>query len=93
MSRSSSHPGTVADSIMRALEDARWDWRTVDGISRETGIPRGDIRRFLSQAGRTVVRSVARDRQGRSLFTTRKRYREGHSLLERLLDHYRSTST
>ena len=78
---------------MRALEDARWDWRTVDGISRDTRIPRDEIRRFLYQAGRTVVRSVARDRQGRSLFTTRKRYHERHSLIERLLDHYRSTST
>ena len=84
---------TVASRIMNALEDPRWNWRTVDGISRETGIPGDEIRHFLSRSGRRVVRSVARDRNGRPLFTTRKRYREGHSLLERLLDHYRSTST
>ena len=87
-----SDPSTAASRIMRALEDPRWDWRTVDGISRETGIPPAEIRGFLSDSGRSVVRSVARDPQGRPLFTTRKRYREGHSLLERLLDHYRSTS-
>lgn len=78
---------------MRALEDARWDWRTVDGVSRKTSIPRHEIQRFLSHSGRSVVRSVARDRKGRPLFTTRKRYREGRSLVERPLDHYRTAST
>ena len=93
MSSASSDASMVANQIMAALEDPRWDWRTLDGISRETGIPPEEIRGFLSHSGRMVVRSVARDRQGRALFTSRKRYRESHSLMERLLDHYRSTST
>ena len=83
----------VGDRIMGALEDARWDWRTVDGISRDTGIPPDEVRGFLARSGGTVVRSVARDRRGRALFTTRKRYRKSHSLIERLLDHYRITAT
>ena len=93
MSSVSSVSRPVADKIMGALENAQWKWRTVDGISRDTGIPSDEVRAFLSCSGRGVVRSVARDRLGRALFTTRKRYRESHSLIERLLDHYRSTST
>ena len=33
--------GTVPaeEKIMRALEDPKWDWRTIEGISRETGVP------------------------------------------------------
>ena len=83
----------IDDQIVHALEDPQWDWRTVEGISRDTGIAPDEIRVFLSRSGRTVVRSLARDRQGRDLFTTRKRYHETHSLMDRLLDHYRSTST
>ena len=89
----SSEALPVGDRIMDALEDPRWDWRTVDGISRDTGIPPDEVLAFLTRSGGTVVRSVARDRRGRALFTTRKRYRESHSLLERLLDHYRITAT
>lgn len=87
-----SSSSAVAQRIMSALENPQWNWRTVDGIGRETGIPPDEIRRFLFRSGRTVVRSVVRDRQGRDLFTSRRRYRETHSLMERLLDHYRSTS-
>ena len=93
MNSVSSDMVPVDDRIIGALEDPRWDWRTVDGISRDIGIPPHEIRAFLARSGGTVVRSVARDRQGRALFTTRKRYRESHSLVERLLDHYRTTST
>lgn len=88
----SSEVVPVSDRIIDALEDPRWDWRTVDGISRDTGIPPEDVRVFLARSGATVVMSVARDRRGRALFTTRERYRKGHSLMERLLDHYRITA-
>ncbi len=81
------------ERILRALEDPKWNWRTIEGISRETGVPPDEIRRFLYRSGRIVVRSPKRDRQGRALFTTRKRYGETHSLIEQLLDHYRRTST
>ena len=91
MSGVSSDVNTVTDRIMGALENPKWNWRTVDGIRRETGIPSDEIRCFLFRSGRTVVRSVVRDQQGRDLFTSRKRYRESHSLIGRLLDHYRTT--
>ena len=91
MSTVSSDRSTVAESIMSALENPQWEWRTVDGINRDTGIPPDEIRIFLSHSGRWVVKAVARDRLGRALFTSRQRYRESHSLMERLLDHYRST--
>ena len=68
MSGISSDASTVADRIMSALEDPQWNWRTVDGIRRETGIPPDEIRRFLLRSGRIVVRSVVRDRQGRDLY-------------------------
>ena len=89
----SSEAVPAGDRIIDALEDPRWDWRTVDGISRDTGIPPDEVRVFLARSGGTVVMSVARDRRGRALFTTRERYRESRSLMERLLDHYRITAT
>ena len=80
----------VARRIIAALDDPRWEWRTVDGISRETKIPPQEIRTFLNRSGRKVMKSVARDRQGRALYTTRRRYRE-RPVAERLFDHYRRT--
>ena len=92
MSGISSDASTVADRIMSALEDPQWNWRTVDGIRRETGIPPDEIRRLLLRSGRIVVRSVVVIGRDATSITSRKRYRERHSLMERLLDHCRRTS-
>ena len=75
----------VRDLIVGALEDQRYDWRTIEGISEQTGIPQAKVREVLETLQREVVRSSVPDELGRSLYTTRKHYRETHGLGERFL--------
>ena len=57
--------------IQAALSDPRWDFRTVDGLSRETGLNAADIQELLEENRHKVRRAVSRDRKGRALYTTK----------------------
>jgi len=72
-------------TIIAALEDPRFDWRTVDGIAEQTHLPESDIRRVLEESEDEVVRSSIPDKYGRVLYTTRKHYKETHGLGARFL--------
>ena len=72
--------------VTAALEDPRYDWRTIDGIAEETGISNAQIMAIVNEAGNAIVRSSIPDEQGRSLYTTRKHYKDTHSLGARILD-------
>ena len=75
------------DLIKSALEEPRYNWRTIEGIARETHVPRAEIMRALmelSQEG-ILVRSSKIDKTGHVLFTTRENYSKNHNLIERIL--------
>jgi len=77
--------GNVRDVVIEALEDQRYEWRTIDGLAEQTGLPSGEIQETLESLKEDVVRSSVPDEQGRSLYTTRKHYRETHGLGARIL--------
>jgi hypothetical protein len=77
--------GNLPDQIIRALEDDRYDWRTVEGVVEQTGIPAAKVQEILRSLERDVVRSAVPDELGRALYTTRKHYRETHGLGARFL--------
>ena len=72
--------------VIAALEDDRYDWRTLDGIAEQTALLRAQVRRIIEGLGNTVVRSSIPDEDGRSLYTTRRHYNDTHSIGERLLN-------
>jgi hypothetical protein len=57
------------DKIINALRDKRWDYRTADGIAKETGIPLETVKNFLESRKGTVWKSSIPDRFGRDLYT------------------------
>ena len=69
--------------MIGALEDERYDWRTVDGVSEQTGMPSPRVQEILKKLESEVVRSSIPDELGRALYTTRKHYRETHGLWDR----------
>ncbi len=58
--------------VANALRDPRWDFRTVEGICSETGIPLERVSRILATLP-SVRKSLLPDRRGRELFTDRRR--------------------
>jgi hypothetical protein len=72
--------GNLRDEIIRALEDDRYEWRTVEGVAEQIGVPPASVQEFLESLKSEIVRSSIPDEAGRSLYTTRKHYRDTHGL-------------
>ena len=59
--------------VLDALADEKWDFRTIDGIARETGVSAEKVSQVLNARASLVRRSLVRDRCGRELYTLRDR--------------------
>lgn len=77
----------IAQAVLNALEDPRWDWRTVEGLSEETGLPEDEVRRILESDPDEIIRSRTPDKGGRTLYTSRSIYKGRRGFL----DSFRST--
>jgi hypothetical protein len=79
--------------VLAALANPKYDWRTIEGVSRETGLDRRSVLEILDRMPAQVLRSVTPDPQGRDLYALRSRYRARRPMLQRFLDQFRSTVT
>jgi hypothetical protein len=70
--------------VMSALENPKYDWRTVEGISQETGIDPSEVSLILN-SNPNVVQSSVPDKSGRPLFTTRNHYSKTQNIANRIL--------
>lgn len=72
--------------VISELEDPQYEWRTIEGIANKTDLPAAQVRRIIEEMEDLIVRSSIPDDKGRSLYTTRKHYRETHGFGARLLN-------
>jgi hypothetical protein len=79
--------GSILDlkaAIVKALEDQRYQWRTLDGIARTVkATSEAEILRVLDSMPDQIVRTTTAD--GRTVFTTRNHYNETHGFGDKLL--------
>jgi len=83
-----SNGSVAADArkaVIDAMEDARYEWRTLDGLAEQTKLPIEEIRQLIDYLQDEIIRSSVPDERGRDLYTTRKHYRQTHGLGTRLL--------
>ena len=83
----------ITERIVSALSDVRYEWRTTDGVSRDTGVAADDVLQFIEARPDLFIRSRIPDKNGNALFATREHYRATHNVLERFADVYRTTHT
>jgi len=60
-------------NVFQALSDPAWDFRTVDGISKSTGISKSEVSRILQKYPELVRKSPVPDHEGRDLYALRSR--------------------
>jgi len=88
MSLESTAANHNADLVIQALENPKYDWRTVRGLARETGLSDEDIEKILGTITGLLVRTW--DEDGKPLFTTRAHYDQrqslGHKILSAIAD-------
>ncbi|MGR3301271.1 MAG: hypothetical protein ACUZ8I_02095 [Candidatus Scalindua sp.] len=64
-----------SEIVIKALENPKFTWRTVRGISKETGLKQDSVQYYLYKQGGKIVKSSARNTKGELLFASRKVYR------------------
>jgi len=65
------HTAVSADHwllVKRALENPDWDFRTIDGLVKDTGLSREEIKRLLDEHGDEVRKAYVTDRNGNILY-------------------------
>ena len=72
-------------AVVRALEDPRYEWRTVEGLAEQTGLSATSLRQVLEELNGEIIRSSVPDESGRALYTTRRHYRQTQGLGTRIL--------
>ena len=63
------------DSVLAALSDPRWDYRTPEGIAAETDISLDVVNEILSSSNKVRKLSVP-DKNGRPLYALRSSHHE-----------------
>ncbi len=76
-----------SQAVLQALNAPKYDWRTVRGISLETGLDAAEVIDILAQLSEDdqVVKSNVPSKEGVDLYTARQRFREKGKFGEKLL--------
>lgn len=79
----SGSPGSDAEwhTVRQALANDKWDFRTVDGIARETGIAADRVLEILESHPGEVRKSMVPDNKGRVLYTLQSRSKSFRELI------------
>ena len=79
--------------IFEALEDPRWEWRTVGALSQASGLSHEEIRRILHKYLHLVRKSLVPSTSGDDLYTLQAKYLERTSLLRKGWDFLSGSSS
>lgn len=74
--------------VFQALSDPQWEFRTVDGISKDTELSQAKVQEALKSYPNLVRESTVLDRYGRKIFTLRSQpisFRERLATLRMLI--------
>jgi len=80
-------------AVLKALENEKYKWRTIDGISQETGLSAEQVLEVLSSSSDKIVKSSIPSPEGKSLFTTRKHFRKSANTFEKVMSAIKNRST
>ncbi len=70
--------------VLDALENPKYTWRTIRGISTETGLNPEIVKSNISANSDVIIKSSSHNQKGEELFATREKYRDKVSPLTRL---------
>lgn len=70
--------------IFEALEDPKWDWRTISALSRVSGLDTESTRRILQKYPVLVRQSIVPGPRGEELYTLQRRHFERQTVVEKI---------
>ena len=73
------------EKIRTAIRESKYVWRTVRGISADTGITEATVLQILETAD-GFLRAYRRNPQGETLYSTAEKYRKDATWKQKILD-------
>lgn len=72
------------DRVICALDDKKYKWRTISGVSKATGISTERVKELISENSELIIQSSALSPAGEPLFTTRSKHNKEASAWARI---------
>jgi hypothetical protein len=76
--------------LEEAFQNPEFTWRTVRGVSEETGIDPVTVQEFIGTHGHEIIKSSAINQNGEALYAARDVYRSKASPVRRLLSAFKN---
>lgn len=74
----------ATQSVLAALNDSKYKWRTISGISKATGLSPEKVKETINLNGDLIIQSSALSPKGEPLFTTREKHSKETSTWSRI---------
>ena len=78
-------PDTKEAKVFKALENSKFTWRTVRGISTEVKLPTQDVHQIIVSQGERIVVSSVPNTSGETLYASRVVHRKKASHFNRFV--------
>jgi hypothetical protein len=75
----------IKEKIFEALEDERYEWRSLKGISKQVGVSEEDVLSVIKENADFIVQSSVPSVDGDPLFTTKRHFHAKSSALDKIL--------
>jgi pantoate kinase len=72
------------DEVKKSLEDARYQWRTIRGVAKETSLTQEEVHKIIKMHAQEVIKSSVAADSGEELFTTRQHFRRRQSVVAKI---------
>ena len=81
------------EDIVLALEDPKYIWRTVRGVSKQLNASQHEIENFLADHASEIIKSSIPAESGEERYTTRRHYRRMVSPFDKIASSLTQTVT
>ena len=71
--------------VFDTLDNPKYEWRTIEGISKETGIDPQIVRKVIRAKGGKIIKSAYLSDSGRELYTTQHKFKRASSLVKKMI--------
>ena len=75
----------IFEKVRKALENDKYKFRTLKGISKDTNIPEQKIEVIIRKNPDEIVIVLRRNQDGERLYTTRRHYKKKSTAVEKLI--------
>ena len=82
----------IETKIFAALEDSRWEWRTISALTRASGLDQEGTRRVLRKYPALIKLSAMPAPNGEELYTLQHRYFDRLSIFDKFITSTSSSS-